>query len=182
MIEEPVCGFFLTSLLPKCNEYQICLVKKLAFSRVVVWRNNIWNIKKLGFLRMVVRSNNVWNINVWWFHCSGGRYKLYSDYDTLWLFTQRFEIPNSSKELSQFQECWAVRNSSFFPTWAKIFFFSVAATQSFGPTQPHTQWVLGANPPEVKWQEPEAVDSPPSGAECKNAWSFISIPPYVFMV
>jgi hypothetical protein len=44
------------------------------------------------------------------------------------------------------------------------------------------QWVLGADPPEVKWQEPEAVHSPPSGAEFKNAWSFISIPPYVFMV
>jgi hypothetical protein len=63
----------------------------------------------------------------------------------------------------------------------KNFFFSVAATQSFGPTQPHTQWVLGADPPEVKWQEP-GVHSPPSGAEFKNAWSFISIPPYFFMV
>jgi hypothetical protein len=87
----------------------------------------------------------------------------------LGLHTQRFEKPNSSKELSQFQECWAVRNSSLFPTWAKYFFFSVAATQNFGP-------------PEMKWQEPEAVHSPPSGAEFKNAWSFISIPPYVFMV
>jgi hypothetical protein len=50
-----------------------------------------------------------------------------------------------------------VRNRIFFLTWAKYFFFSVAATQSFGPTQPHTQWVLGADPPEVMWQEPEAV-------------------------
>jgi hypothetical protein len=57
-IEEPVCGFFLTSLLLKCNEYQIC------------------SVKKLGFLRMVVQRNNIWNINVWWFRCSGGRYKL----------------------------------------------------------------------------------------------------------
>jgi hypothetical protein len=80
--------------------------------------------------------------------------------------------PNSSKELSQFQECWAVRNSSFLLIWGKYYFFSAAATQ----------WVLGADPPEVKWQEPEAVCSPPSGAEFKNAWSFISIPPYVFMV
>jgi hypothetical protein len=109
-------------------------------------------------------------------------YKLYSDYDTLGLFTQQFEKPNSSKELSQFQECWTVRNSSFFPTWAKYFFFFAAATRSFGPTQPLTQWVLGTDPPEVKWQEPEAVHSPPCGAEFKNAWSFISIPPYVFMV
>jgi hypothetical protein len=81
---------------------------------------------------------------------------------------------NSSKELSQFQECWTVRNSSSFLTLAKYLFFSVVATQSFGPTH-HTQWVLGADPPEVKWQEPEAVHSPPSGAEFKNAWSFISI-------
>jgi hypothetical protein len=27
----------------------------------------------------------------------------------------------------------------------------------------------------LKSQEPEAVHSPPSGAEFKNAWSFISI-------
>jgi hypothetical protein len=65
---------------------------------------------------MVVQRNNILNIN-----CFGGRYKLYSDYDTLGLYTQQFEKPNSSKELSQFQECWAVKNSSFFPTWAKYF-------------------------------------------------------------
>jgi hypothetical protein len=120
-----VCGFFVTSLLLKCNEYQIC------------------SVKKLGFLRMVIQRNNVLNINAWWFHCFRGRYKLYSVYDILGLYTQQFEKPNSSKELSQFQECGAVRNISFFPTWVKYFFVSVAATQSFGPTQPHTQWVLG---------------------------------------
>jgi hypothetical protein len=70
-----------------------------------------------------------------------------------------------------------MRNRGFFPTWAKYFLFSVASTQSLGPTQP-----LGGGPPEVKWQEPEAVHLPASGAEFKNAWSFISIPPYVFMV
>jgi hypothetical protein len=86
------------------------------------------------------------------------------------------KTPIPVKSLSQFQECWAARNS-IFPTWAKYFFFSVAATQSFGPTRPHTQWVLGADSPEVKWQELEAVHSLPSGgAKFKNVWSFISIP------
>jgi hypothetical protein len=42
-------------------------------------------------------------------------------------------------------------------------------------------YTVGADAPEVKWQEPEAVRSPPSGAAFKNAWSFISIPQYVFM-
>jgi hypothetical protein len=36
-------------------------------------------------------------------------------------------------------------------------------------------YTVGADPPEVKWQETEAVHSPPSGAEFKNLWSFISI-------
>jgi hypothetical protein len=67
------------------------------------------------------------------------RYKLYSNHDTLGPYTWQFEKPSCSKALSQFQECWAVRNSSSFVTWAKYFFFSVAATQSVVSTLPHTQ-------------------------------------------
>jgi len=34
----------------------------------------------------------------------------------------------------------------------------------------------------VKWLGHEADHSPPSGATVKNMWSYISIPPCVFMV
>jgi hypothetical protein len=35
--------------------------------------------------------------------------------------------------------------------------------------------------PGVKRPEREAEDSPPSGAEVKNVWSYTSTPQYVFM-
>jgi hypothetical protein len=39
------------------------------------------------------------------------------------------------------------------------------------------QWVPGVERPEQ-----DADNSPPSGAEVKDAWIFTCIPPYVFMV
>jgi hypothetical protein len=44
-----------------------------------------------------------------------------------------------------------------------------------GPTQPPTQWVLGALSLRLKWRE--ADHSPPSSAEVNNAWSYTSAPP-----
>jgi hypothetical protein len=46
--------------------------------------------------------------------------------------------------------------------------------------QPPSQWVPGVIFPGVKWPGREAGHSPPSSAEVKNAWSYTSIPPYVF--
>jgi hypothetical protein len=43
------------------------------------------------------------------------------------------------------------------------------------------QWVPGVLSLEVKRPEREADNSPPSGAEVKNAWSYTSTPQYVFM-
>jgi hypothetical protein len=57
------------------------------------------------------------------------------------------------------------------------FLFATVSRPSMGPTQPPSQWVLGAKPPGC-----EADHSSPSSAEVKNAWSYTSIPPYVFMV
>jgi hypothetical protein len=39
------------------------------------------------------------------------------------------------------------------------------------------QWVPGALSLVVKWPGREADHSPPSGAEVKNEWSYISAPP-----
>jgi hypothetical protein len=49
------------------------------------------------------------------------------------------------------------------------------------PTQPSMQWVQGAFIQGVKRPGREADHSPPSNTEVKNAWSYTSSPPYVFM-
>jgi hypothetical protein len=48
---------------------------------------------------------------------------------------------------------------------------------ALGPTQPPIQGVLGALSLVVKQPRREADPSPPSSAEVKNAWSYISTPP-----
>jgi len=55
------------------------------------------------------------------------------------------------------------------------------ASSILGSTQP-IQWVPGALTLGVKRPGSESDDSSPSGAEVKNAWSYISTPQYVFMV
>jgi hypothetical protein len=44
------------------------------------------------------------------------------------------------------------------------------------PTHPHVQWVS-----EVRQPVCEADHSPPSSVEVRNAWRYISTPPYVFL-
>jgi hypothetical protein len=64
-----------------------------------------------------------------------------------------------------------------FNSWQKqgLFLFSIPA---LGATQPPTQWVLGGLFPRGLMRlEREADHSPPSSAEVKNAWSYISTPP-----
>jgi hypothetical protein len=48
--------------------------------------------------------------------------------------------------------------------------------------QPPIEWIPGALSLEVKQLRCEADHSLPSSPEVKNAWSFISTPPYIFMV
>jgi hypothetical protein len=59
--------------------------------------------------------------------------------------------------------------------------FTTASRMALGPTQPPTQWVSGALSLEVKRPGPKTDHSPPSSAEVKNAWSYTSAPPHVFM-
>jgi hypothetical protein len=65
--------------------------------------------------------------------------------------------------------------------WLEIFIFTTASRMALGPTQPPVQWVLGALSLGVKRPGREADHSLPSSAEVKNAWSYTSTPPYVFM-
>jgi hypothetical protein len=49
------------------------------------------------------------------------------------------------------------------------------------PTQPPMQWVQGTLSLELKRPGHEADTSPPPSTEVKNAWSYTSMPQYVFM-
>jgi hypothetical protein len=63
-----------------------------------------------------------------------------------------------------------------------IFFFVTASKPVLWPTQLPIQWVLPrALSKGVKRPTREANQWPPSSAEVKNTWSYISIPQYVFM-
>jgi hypothetical protein len=63
-----------------------------------------------------------------------------------------------------------------------IFLFDIMSRTALGPTQPPIQWVPGALFLGLKSSRREADHSPPSSAEVKNAWSYISTPQYVFIV
>jgi hypothetical protein len=63
-----------------------------------------------------------------------------------------------------------------------IFFFATASRPILGPTQPPIQLVPGALSPLVRGEGYEVDHSPPSRAEIKNAWSYISTHLYVFIV
>jgi hypothetical protein len=68
-----------------------------------------------------------------------------------------------------------------FPAGAGNFFFTNESRTALGPTQPPIKWVPGALSLGLKRQGREADHSPPSSAEVKNAWSYISTLQYVFM-
>jgi hypothetical protein len=62
--------------------------------------------------------------------------------------------------------------------------FFLLATMSrlrLGPTQPPIQWIMEALSTGVKWPGCEADHSAPSSAKVKNAWSYTSTPPHIFM-
>jgi len=63
----------------------------------------------------------------------------------------------------------------------QFFLFATASRPTLEPTESPIQWVLGAVSPSVKRPGREADHSPPSSAEFKNAWSYTSTLPYVFM-
>jgi len=56
----------------------------------------------------------------------------------------------------------------------KILPFATASTLDLWPTQSPIQYVPWTFSPEVKRPEREADHSPPSSAEIKNVWSYIS--------
>jgi hypothetical protein len=62
-----------------------------------------------------------------------------------------------------------------------IFLFTSASRPALGPTQPPIQWVPGALSLGVKGTGREDNHLHPSRAEVKNAWSYTSVSPYVFM-
>jgi hypothetical protein len=70
-----------------------------------------------------------------------------------------------------------------FQTWQGlgIFPFITASRSALGTSQPPIQWVPRDLSLGVKRQGREADHSPPSRAEVKNAWSYISTPQYAFI-
>jgi hypothetical protein len=63
----------------------------------------------------------------------------------------------------------------------EMFLFSAASRTALEPAQPPTQRVPAAFSPLVKRPGREADHPPPSSAEVKNAWRYVSAPQYVFM-
>jgi hypothetical protein len=57
----------------------------------------------------------------------------------------------------------------------------MSSRPALGPTQPPIQWVSGALSPGIKRPGREADYSPPTTAEVKKTWIYISTTPYVFM-
>jgi len=62
-----------------------------------------------------------------------------------------------------------------------FFLFAIVFRLALVPTYPHIQWVLGSSFPRVKRLGREADHSSPYSTEDKNAWSYNSTPPYVFV-
>jgi len=62
-----------------------------------------------------------------------------------------------------------------------LFLLATAFRPVLGPIQPPTQCVPGSRSLRIMRLYYEADHSPPSSPEVKNAWSYISNPPYVFM-
>jgi hypothetical protein len=67
------------------------------------------------------------------------------------------------------------------PGRVKNFLLSTSSIPALGPTQPSIQWEPGALSPGVERPGSEADRSPPTGAEVKKIWIYISIPTYAFM-
>jgi hypothetical protein len=71
------------------------------------------------------------------------------------------------------------RDSFFIFIFFILFIFFCAALR---PAQSLIQWVLESLSPGVKQLGHEVYHSPASSAEVKNAWSYTTTPPYIFMV
>jgi hypothetical protein len=57
-----------------------------------------------------------------------------------------------------------------------IFLLTTVSRPALGPTQSPIHWVPGALSLGIKRPGCEADHSPPSSAELKNSWSYISTP------
>jgi hypothetical protein len=68
-----------------------------------------------------------------------------------------------------------------FSAGAGIFTFATASRMAMETTQPPVLWVSGAVSPKIERPGLLAYHSPPSNVKVKNAWSYISLPPYVFV-
>jgi hypothetical protein len=69
-----------------------------------------------------------------------------------------------------------------FPAGAGILLFLATVSRSaLGPIQPPIHWTPRVLSPGVKRPVREVDYWPPSDAEFKNAWTYTSIPQYVFM-
>jgi len=63
-----------------------------------------------------------------------------------------------------------------------FFLFVTVSGPALWRTQSPIQWISWSVTPEIKWPGHEADHSPTSSTEVKNAWSYTSIRPYIFMV
>jgi hypothetical protein len=89
--------------------------------------------------------------------------------------------PGYRSRYSYWLRAGRLRGWSSSPVGGKNFLFSKSSRLALGSTQPPIQWVPGALSPGVKRQGHEADYYPPTSAEVKKMWIYISTPPYAFM-
>jgi hypothetical protein len=105
--------------------------------------------------------------------------KHHSVYLLIYLFIYSFIKTNSSGSISRLDYGLNDRGSISGRVW-EFFRFSTVSRSALGSTQPPVQWVSRVPSLGVKVTGREATNSPPYTAKFKNAWTYTSIPQYVW--
>jgi hypothetical protein len=89
-----------------------------------------------------------------------------------------YHFPGATQNSSCYSDCamvWTIRGSN--PGSSGIFLFSKMSRPAMRPILPFIKWVPSVLFPGIKQLGREVDHLPPSGAEVKNEWSYISSPP-----
>jgi hypothetical protein len=98
----------------------------------------------------------------------------------IWRSSQALKFQYPSR-YSDWLRAGRQRGRTSSPGMVKNCLFSTSSSSALRPTQPPSQWVLGALSPGVKRPGSEADHSPQTSAKVKKMWIYISTSQYAFM-